>query len=168
MPNGPRRRADSEVSRPEWFAAFLADRGTRKPSAHTLNAYRQDFDAITTIIVGSDMDQTAMSLGDITTEHMGGSFAQYGDSRGGLDSAVLVDMERVVHLPVHLGADPREPHAAGWPSQDCQNATEGPAIVFSAGTAGDNRFRIRAASQRLAGARSRIDFDLAARRTARR
>jgi site-specific recombinase XerD len=80
MPNGPRRRADSGVSRPEWFAAFLADRGTRKPSAHTLNAYRQDFDAITTIIVGSDMDQTAMSLGDITTEHMRGSFAQYAET----------------------------------------------------------------------------------------
>ena len=28
------------VSRPEWFAAFLADRGTRKPSAHTIKAYR--------------------------------------------------------------------------------------------------------------------------------
>jgi hypothetical protein len=31
---------------PELFAAFLADRGTRKPSAHTMKAYRQDFDAI--------------------------------------------------------------------------------------------------------------------------
>ena len=80
MPNGPGRRADSEVSRPEWFAAFLADRGTRKPSAHTLKAYRQDFDAITTIIVGSDMDQTAMSLGDITTEHTRGAFAQYAET----------------------------------------------------------------------------------------
>jgi hypothetical protein len=25
----------TEPARPEWFAAFLADRGTRKPSAHT-------------------------------------------------------------------------------------------------------------------------------------
>ena len=25
-----------------WFAAFLADRGTRKPSAHTIKFYRQD------------------------------------------------------------------------------------------------------------------------------
>jgi len=29
-----------------WFAAFLADRGTRKPSAHTIKVYRQDFDAL--------------------------------------------------------------------------------------------------------------------------
>ena len=45
-----------------------------------MKAYRQDFDAITTIIVGSDMDQTAMSLGDITTEHMRGAFAQYAET----------------------------------------------------------------------------------------
>jgi hypothetical protein len=38
--------------RPAWFEAFLADRGTRKPSAHTMKAYRQDFDAIATLIVG--------------------------------------------------------------------------------------------------------------------
>ncbi len=36
----------TDILRPEWFAAFLADRGTRKPSAHTIKAYRQDFDAI--------------------------------------------------------------------------------------------------------------------------
>jgi hypothetical protein len=45
------------VSGPEWFAAFLADRGTRKPSAHTLKAYRQEFDAITAIIVGGVSSQ---------------------------------------------------------------------------------------------------------------
>jgi integrase/recombinase XerC len=32
--------------RPDWFAAFPAERGTRKPSQHTMKAYRQDFDAI--------------------------------------------------------------------------------------------------------------------------
>jgi hypothetical protein len=34
------------MRRPACFAAFLADRGTRKPSTHTVKAYRQDFDAI--------------------------------------------------------------------------------------------------------------------------
>jgi hypothetical protein len=29
-----------------WFEDFLADRSTRKPSAHTMKAYRQDFVAI--------------------------------------------------------------------------------------------------------------------------
>ena len=48
-------------ARPEWFGAFLADRGTRKPSAHTLKAYRQDFDAIAALIVGG-ADLSAMAL----------------------------------------------------------------------------------------------------------
>jgi hypothetical protein len=43
----------TEPSRPEWFAAFLADRGTRKPSAHTMKAYRQDFDAIAIFVAGT-------------------------------------------------------------------------------------------------------------------
>ena len=34
----PGRTNTPEVSRPEWFAAFLADRGTRKPSAETIKA----------------------------------------------------------------------------------------------------------------------------------
>jgi hypothetical protein len=49
---GPGRTNTPDVSRPEWFAAFLADRGTRKPSAHTIKAYCQDFDAIATLIAG--------------------------------------------------------------------------------------------------------------------
>ena len=36
---GTGRTDTREVSRPEWFAAFLADRGTRKPSAHAIKAY---------------------------------------------------------------------------------------------------------------------------------
>ena len=40
----------TEVFRPEWFEAFLADRGTRKPPMHTMKAYRQDFDAIAALI----------------------------------------------------------------------------------------------------------------------
>jgi integrase/recombinase XerC len=72
--------AHSGVSRPEWFAAFLADRGTRKPSTHTMKAYRQDFDAIAILIVGSDKDLSAMSLGHIMTEAMRSAFAQYAEA----------------------------------------------------------------------------------------
>jgi hypothetical protein len=50
-PSAPAEAA-SDDGRPGWFEAFLADRGTRKPSAHTMKAYRQDFDAIATLIVG--------------------------------------------------------------------------------------------------------------------
>ena len=57
MPRRAEQPDSIERARPEWFAAFLADRGTRKPSAHTLRAYRQDFDAIATLIAGADAAQ---------------------------------------------------------------------------------------------------------------
>ena len=44
--------AGGSVLRPQWFAPFLADRGTRKPSPHTMTASRQDFEAIAAAIVG--------------------------------------------------------------------------------------------------------------------
>jgi site-specific recombinase XerC len=72
--------AAERLLRPEWFAAFLADRGTRKPSPHTMKAYRQDFDAIAALIVGSKRDAAAMSLGELTTEAMRGAFAQYAET----------------------------------------------------------------------------------------
>ena len=69
---------NTEGTRPEWFAAFLADRGTRRPSVHTMKAYRQDFDAIATLIAGGDTRGISrMSLGDITTDTMRTAFAQY-------------------------------------------------------------------------------------------
>ena len=68
-----------EGARPEWFAAFLADRGTRKPSAHTLKAYRQDFDAIATLIAGGE-DLSGMALGAITIDTMRTAFAQYAET----------------------------------------------------------------------------------------
>lgn len=38
---------------PDWFNGFLLDRQTRKPSAHTMKAYRQDFTAIASLITAS-------------------------------------------------------------------------------------------------------------------
>ena len=69
----------ADTLRPEWFAAFLADRGTRKPSAHTMKAYRQDFDAIAAAVAG-DKNLSSMSLGDLTTEAMRSAFAQYAET----------------------------------------------------------------------------------------
>src|ERR1700694_2183386 len=63
MPRASDERGDGEVPRPGWFAAFIADRGTRKPSTHTMKAYRQDFDAIAALIVdGPPGDYSRMSL----------------------------------------------------------------------------------------------------------
>jgi hypothetical protein len=50
MADIPDKPETTEVARPEWLAAFLADRGMRKPSAHTMKAYCQDFDAIATLV----------------------------------------------------------------------------------------------------------------------
>ena len=76
MPHRTDQADGIEGARPEWFAAFLADRGTRKPSAHTLKAYRQDFDAIATLIAGGE-DLSRLPLGAITIETMRTAFAQY-------------------------------------------------------------------------------------------
>jgi integrase/recombinase XerC len=71
----------SEPTRPQWFAAFLADRGTRKPSAHTMKAYRQDFDAIATLVAGgATSDLSRMSLGAVATDSMRAAFAQYAET----------------------------------------------------------------------------------------
>jgi hypothetical protein len=64
-------------ARPAWFEAFLADRGTRMPSAHTVKAYRQDIDAIATAIVGDDESVAEMQLRDITGESVRTAFASY-------------------------------------------------------------------------------------------
>jgi hypothetical protein len=79
MASSSHRTTDTAlVRRPEWFTAFLAHRGIRKPSAHTMKAYRQDFDAIATLIAGADpSDLSRMSLGEITTGSMRTAFAQY-------------------------------------------------------------------------------------------
>ena len=48
----PSRTPRTDAERPAWFRAFLTDRATRKPSLHTLEAYRHDFDAIAALVVG--------------------------------------------------------------------------------------------------------------------
>jgi integrase/recombinase XerC len=66
--------------RPAWFASFLADRGTRKPSPHTLKAYGQDFEAIAAAVMGDSQAVARMPLHDITTESMRVAFAQYAET----------------------------------------------------------------------------------------
>ena len=57
---GPSVSGDANTEAPEidpfpnWFSQFLNDRQTRKPSAHTMKAYRQDFIAIATQVAGGD------------------------------------------------------------------------------------------------------------------
>jgi integrase/recombinase XerC len=60
---------------PDWFTQFLNDRQTRKPSAHTVKAYRQDFIAIATLI--TDGDPSRLAIVDITKQRMRTAFAAY-------------------------------------------------------------------------------------------
>lgn len=63
---------------PDWFAAFLEDRQTRKPSAHTMKAYRQDFVAIASFVTNGD--PASMAAADITRDVMRSAFAAYSAS----------------------------------------------------------------------------------------
>src|SRR4051794_25960162 len=76
----PPTDATRDDGRPAWFQAFLADRGTRKPSAHTMKAYRQDFDAIATLIVGEHEPVAGMPLSAICTDQLRTGFAGYADT----------------------------------------------------------------------------------------
>jgi integrase/recombinase XerC len=71
--------ADSEAAEvgplPDWFTRFLNDRQTRKPSAHTMKAYRQDFIAIATLVTRGNPSRLAVT--DITKETMRTAFAGY-------------------------------------------------------------------------------------------
>jgi integrase/recombinase XerC len=60
---------------PEWFSQFLNDRQTRKPSAHTMKAYRQDFIAIATLM--TECHPSRLAVADITKDAMRTAFAGY-------------------------------------------------------------------------------------------
>ena len=77
MPRPPKSASPADEHRPEWFEQFLADRGTRKPSAHTLKAYRQDFDAIAALLAEDTPDRVRLPLAIIDTEAMRSAFAEY-------------------------------------------------------------------------------------------
>jgi integrase/recombinase XerC len=53
----------------------MQDRQTRKPSAHTMKAYRQDFVAIASLV--TDGDLAGMNIVDITKDSMRAAFATY-------------------------------------------------------------------------------------------
>jgi site-specific recombinase XerC len=63
------------VRYPPWFTEFLANRQTRKPSAHTIKAYRQDFVAIAGLLTGGQ--PATLAVADITKDAMRTAFAAY-------------------------------------------------------------------------------------------
>jgi site-specific recombinase XerC len=66
---------DTTDATPGWFAEFLIERATRKPSEHTMKAYRQDFAAVAALLsAGRPAD---LALADITKDTMRAVFAAY-------------------------------------------------------------------------------------------
>ena len=74
-----RRGRSVDAGRPGWFAAFVADRATAKPSVHTLKAYRQDFDAIAARLAGADpaYSVAALPAAALTRDGLRAAFADY-------------------------------------------------------------------------------------------
>jgi integrase/recombinase XerC len=60
---------------PQWFSQFLNDRQTRKPSAHTMRAYGQDFIAIAMLVTNGH--PARLTVTDITKDSMRTAFAAY-------------------------------------------------------------------------------------------
>ncbi len=60
---------------PPWFDDFLADRETRKPSRHTIKAYRQDFAAISRLLAEGHPGDLAPD--QITKDAMRRAFAEF-------------------------------------------------------------------------------------------
>jgi site-specific recombinase XerC len=69
-----------ESGYPQWFSAFLADRGVRKPSPHTAKAYRQDFAAIAELLAGDRARIAELTPTTVTKEAMRAAFAAYADT----------------------------------------------------------------------------------------
>jgi integrase/recombinase XerC len=65
----------ADESFPHWFTQFLNDRQNRKPSAHTVEAYRQDFAAIAALM--TDGNHARLTVADITKDSMRQAFAAY-------------------------------------------------------------------------------------------
>jgi integrase/recombinase XerC len=66
---------DTASATPNWFADFVMDRATRKPSAHTMKAYRQDFAAVAALLTAGSPGDIALT--DITKNTMRAAFAAY-------------------------------------------------------------------------------------------
>ena len=67
--------AGEAAALPNWFTDFLTDRATRKPSEHTMAAYRRDFAAVAAFVPADKPGQITPT--DITRDNMRAAFAAY-------------------------------------------------------------------------------------------
>jgi integrase/recombinase XerC len=124
--------ADAE-SFPYWFTQFLNDRQTRKPSAHTLKAYRQDFATIANLM--TDGNPARLTVADITKDSMRQAFAGYARdheaasisrcwSTWNVLCTFLCTGEQLAANPCHWSAGPNSPSPSPRPSpaQSCKHS----------------------------------------------
>ncbi len=71
---------DGGLCYPEWFLTFLADRSIRKPSPHTIKAYKQDFTSIATLLAGAPNRIVHLTPDAITKDAIRAAFAAYADT----------------------------------------------------------------------------------------
>lgn len=65
---------------PGWFTDFLTDRAVRKPSPHTIKAYRQDFETISILIAGTAAAVAALHVDEVNKDSLRAAFAAYADT----------------------------------------------------------------------------------------
>lgn len=73
----PAERHRGQLSHPQWFEQFMADRAIRKPSPHTSKAYRQDFEAIALLLCDTPHDLHTLPPEWLTKDAMRLAFASY-------------------------------------------------------------------------------------------
>jgi hypothetical protein len=92
----PPARARPHARRPDWLRAFSTDRATREPSPHTLQAYRQDFDAIAALVADDPQQIAALTPPNITKDSMRQAFAATPNYTRLFHPTLLVDVEHLV------------------------------------------------------------------------
>jgi site-specific recombinase XerC len=83
------------------FESFLLT--TRKPSVHTMKAYRRDFDAIAALITDGDDAVPSVALNGITTESMRPTFARSAETHEAASIQRCSGIFRVEHRPACPG-----------------------------------------------------------------
>lgn len=73
-------QAPAAIVHPSWFGDFLADRAVRKPSPHTIKAYRQDFEAIAILLAHTADAVAHLRVDELTKDTLRPAFAAYADT----------------------------------------------------------------------------------------
>lgn len=119
QPTGRRSPSDASADQfPGWFLEFLDDRQTRKPSAHSMKAYRQDFDAIASLL--TEGNPAELQVADITSDTVRVAFASFARnhepasirrcwSTWNVLCTYLYTADRIVANPMPLVGKPKVP-----------------------------------------------------------